>query len=451
LCHAQITSTTMVGTVTDASGAVVAGAKVTATNVDTNLARTVQTNDVGTYRVEFLPVGRYELRVNASGFKEVIRRGIELQVNDIARVDVPLSVGQGSESVTVDEAPPEVNTTTAEIGRTIEATEITTLPLVDRNVYTLLDLTPGVQSNNNGVATASSGTSSLVLGYPEQRTLINGGTDGGTGSVNYYLDGGVNMTGLRNTGNILPNPDAIQEFRVQTNSYNAEYGRYASGVINVLTKSGTNSLHGSFFEYVRNTVFNANDWGSALSKAPLHRNQFGATLGGPIRRDKTFFFFSYSGLRQTTSSFLNNAIVPTALERVGDFSQSATKPTDPATGKTFVCNGVTGVICPNRLDPVATKIISTYIPTANLPGNFWQGYSPSPYDTNEYLLKLDHQLTSTHRLTGSYFETAGTNTVKAGSGNLPWANQQFEWRQHDINLSDVWVITGNNINQVWLS
>ena len=333
LCSAQITSTTMVGSVTDTTGAAIAGAKVVATNTETNLTRTVQTNDVGTYRLEFLPVGKYQVRVSASGFKDVVRGGIELQVNEIARVDVPLSIGEGNETVTVNEAQPEVNTTTAEIGRTVDSTEIVNLPLVDRNVYSLLDLTPGVQSNNNGVATASATTSSMALGFPEQRTLINGGTDGGTGSVNYYLDGGVNMTGLRSTGNILPNPDAIQEFRVQTNSYNAEYGRFASGIINVLTKSGSNSWHGSFFEYVRNTIFNANDWASQLDKAPLHRNQYGATIGGPIRRDKAFFFFSWSGLRQTTSTFLNNAIVPTALERVGDFSQSKTMPTDPATGK----------------------------------------------------------------------------------------------------------------------
>src|SRR5256886_917656 len=277
-------------------------------------------------------------------------------------------------------APPEVNTSTSEIGRTIQSAEITALPLVERNVYALLDLTPGVQSNNNGVATASTGTSTFILGYPEQRTLINGGTDGGTGSVNYYLDGGSNMTNLRNTGNILPNPDAIQEFRVQTNSYNAEYGRFASGVINVLTKSGTNKYHGSAFEFLRNTVFNANDWGSQLERPPFHRNQFGGTLGGPIKRDKTFFFVSYSGLRQTTSTFLSGAIVPTALERGGNFTASATKPTDPAINAPFVCNGVTNVICPNRLDPVAMKIINNYIPLSNFTlanGNAgWQGNIP---------------------------------------------------------------------------
>lgn len=447
---AQITTATIVGIVSDPSGSAVPGAQVTARNVDTGLTRTVTSDDTGAYRIEFLPVGKYDVEVTYSGFKKSLVSGVVLQVNDMSRVDVSLDVGQVNETVTIaDSETPAINTSTPEIGRTIQSAEITTLPLVERNVYTLLDLTPGVQSNNNGVAAASTGTSSLVLGFPEQRTLINGGVDGGTGSVNYFLDGGNNMTNLRNTGNILPNPDAIQEFRVQTNSYNAEYGRFANGVINVLTKSGTNQFHGSVFEYVRNTVFNANDWGSQLEKAPFHRNQFGATIGGPIRRDKTFFFFSYSGLRQTTSTFLNGAVVPTALERVGNFSQSATKPVDPATGQVFVCNGVTGVICPNRLDPVALKIINDFIPVSNVAGSRWQGNVPSPFNTNEFLTKIDHQINAAHRLTFSYFETAGSNTVRAGSGNLPWASQQFNWRQHNVNLSDVWVISADKVNQVW--
>src|SRR6185295_1582317 len=385
-------------------------------------------------------------------FKKSLRSGIVLQINDTARVDVALEVGQLNETVTVSEAAtPEVNTVTSEIGRTIQAAEIASLPLVERNVFTLLDLTPGVQSNNNGVATASTGTSTFILGYPEQRTLINGGTDGGTGSVNYYLDGGINMTNLRNTGNILPNPDAIQEFKVQTNSYNAEYGRYASGVVNVITKSGSNQFHGSVFEFVKNDMFNANDWGSTLAKAPYHRNQFGATVGGPIKHDKAFFFASYAGLRQATSTFLSGAIVPTALERIGNFTASATKQTDPATNAPFVCNGVQNVICPNRLDPVAMKIINTYIPTSNVAGSRWQGNVPSPFNTNEYLGKVDYQLNAAHRLSFSYFNTAGSNTVRAGGGNLPWASQQFQWRQHNLNMSDVWIVSPSRINQFWVT
>ncbi len=448
---AQVTTATIVGTITDPSGASMPGAQVTARNADTGLTRTVTSGEDGTYRLEFLPVGNYVLEVTANGLKKVSRSGIVLEINDTARVDVTLTVGQVSETVTITEAAPAVNTSTAEIGRTIQSAEITSLPLVDRNVYTLLDLTPGVQSNNNGVAAASTGTSSLILGFPEQRTLINGGTDGGTGSVNYYLDGGTNMTNLRNTGNILPNPDAIQEFRVQTNSYNAEYGRFASGVINVLTKSGTNKIHGSLFEFLRNDIFNANDWGSQLAKAPLRRNQFGGTVGGPIKRDKTFFFFSYSGLRQTTSSFLSGAIVPTALERTGDFTASGTKPVDPATGAAFTCNGVTNVICANRLDPVAMRIIKDYIPLSNVANSRWQGNVPSPYDSDEYLGKVDHQLNAAHRLTFNYFTTAGTNTVRAGGGNLPWGSQQFNWRQHNLNLSDVWIVSPNKINQAWVT
>ncbi|PYS23153.1 MAG: TonB-dependent receptor [Acidobacteria bacterium] len=424
----QVTTATIVGTVTDPGGAIVPGAQVTARNTETGLSRSAVSTDEGTYRLEFLPVGKYSIEVTYTGFKKALVSDIVLQVNDTTRVDVALSVGQVNETVTISEiSTPAVNTTTTEIARTIQSAEITSLPLVERNVYTLLDLTPGVQSNNNGVAAASTGTSSLILGFPEQRTLINGGVDGGTGSVNYYLDGGNNMTGLRNTGNILPNPDAIQEFKVQTNSYNAEYGRFASGVINVLTKSGTNQFHGSVFEYLRNTVFNANDWGSTLARA----------------------FFSYSGLRQTTSSFLNGAVVPTALERVGDFTASGTKPVDPKNGLAFVCNGVTNVICPDRIDPVAAKIINTYIPLSNVTGSKWQGNVPSPFNSNDFLTKIDHQLNSKHRLTFSYFETSGTNRVKAGSGNLPWASQQFNWRQHNVNASDVWIVSSTKINQVW--
>jgi hypothetical protein len=451
LSQAQITTTTVLGTVTDPTGASIPGAQVKVVNVDTNLSRTTQTDSDGAYRVEFLPVGNYKLEVSAPGFRGYVQQGIVLTVNENARADVKLQVGSTGENVTVTEAASLVDTSSVSIGRTVASTEITELPLVDRNPYALLDLTPGVQSNNNGVATASTTTGNITLGYPEQRTLINGGVDGGAGSVNYYLDGGINMTGLRNTGNILPNPDAVQEFRVQTNSYSAEYGRFASGVINVLTKSGTNNFHGSVFEFVRNTMFNANDWGSTLPKAPFHRNQFGATIGGPIKKDKTFFFFSYSGLRQRTSTFLNNAVVPTALERNGDFSQSKNQPIDPATGKVFTCNGVTGVICTNRLDKVAMKIINTYIPAANATGNIWQGYVPSPYDTNDFLIKFDHQINDAHRFTGSYFETSGTNTVRAGTGNLPWAYQRYNWRQHDINLSDTWLVSANKVNQVWLT
>ena len=448
---AQVTTATIVGTVLDASGGALPGVTVTARNVDTGFVHNVPSSDTGAYRLEFLPIGPYVVEATLQGFKTASRGGIVLNVNDSVRVDFSLEIGVVTETVTVVAGSPLVNTVTSDISKTIDDVAIQSLPMVDRNTYSLLDLTPGVQSNNNGVASASITTSSLGLGFPEQRTLINGGADGGTGSVNYYLDGGINMTALRNTGNILPNPDAIQEFKVQTNAYNAEYGRFSSGIINVLTKAGTNRYRGSAFEYFRDGSLNAKEWGSQLPTPPLKRNQYGATLGGPITANKTFFFASYSGLRQTTQTFMNNAIVPTAAERTGDFRQSRTIPTDPATAQPFACNGVVGVICPGRLDPVAMKIINDNIPLANVPGDIWQGYVESPFDTEEFLIKLDHQLTTAHRLSGSYFLTTGDNIVRAGTGNLPWASQQFSWTQHNLNVSDTWVLSDTKINQAWFS
>jgi hypothetical protein len=281
--QAQITITTISGVVTDPTGD----------------------------RVDLLPAGEYEVEVSARGFKKSKQTEISLEVNRAARVDASLSIGSVNEEVTVAADAPLVNTANAQVGRTTGNSEIINLPIVGRNVYTLLNLTPGVDSNVN----------SIVLGYPQQVTMINGGVDGGAGSVNYFLDGGTNMTGLRNTGNIAPNPDAVEEFRVITNSYSAEFGRFASGVINIITKSGTNQYHGSLFEFFRNTDLNANTWGNAGATPPLHRNQYGGTVGGPVIHNRTFFFGSYSGLRQITSNFLTGAIVPDAAERGGNFSE----------------------------------------------------------------------------------------------------------------------------------
>jgi Carboxypeptidase regulatory-like domain len=454
---AQTTTATIIGTVSDPTGAPVAAASVTGRNIDTGFKRTVVTGEEGSYRLDLLPVGNYSIDVApASGFKKATRTGVVIAVGDTSRVDISLELGLATEEVTITETPPDVNTSTPELGRTVSSKEIEDLPLVERNVFALLDLTPGVQSNNDGVKTSSAATNNNVLGFPEQRTLINGGTDGGTGSVSYYLDGGTNMTSLRNTGNAAPNPEAIREFKVTTNSYNAEYGRFASGVINLITKSGTNKLRGSLYEFVRNDAFNANTYKSTQPRPKYKRNQFGGSVGGPIIKDRTFFFATYSGLRLQESKFLSGATIPSALERVGNFTLSATKPKDPTTGTTLT-NAILfpGSLIPaNRLDPVALKILQS-IPVSNstndngTPG--WQGNVPLPTNTNEFLAKIDHQLSEPHRLTFSYFTTAGSQTVFPGNGNLPWATQDFSWRQHNANLSHVWVIGPDKINQAWLT
>jgi len=453
---AQITSTTMYGQVIDATGAAVASAQVSVTNTGTNLSRTVQTNGEGEYRVELLPVGSYQVEVTAPGFKKTALSGVVLEVNVSARVDVMMQLGDVSQTVTVTERVPLINTTSPEIGRTIQPEEIENVPLVNRNVYQLLELTPGVQ---NSTFNPGQPNPVITLGYPEQRTFINGGVDGGAGSVSYYLDGGINMTGLRNTGNILPNPDAIQEYRVETNNYDAEYGKMSSGVITVLTKSGSNAFHGALFEYWRDSALNANNWNSTLATPPLRRNQFGGTFGGPIRKDKTFFFMSYQGLRQLSSFFFNGATVPTAAERTGDFTGVV-----KALPKQYTCGSLT-VICPSLLDPVAQKLLNPTntavgfptIPVANVGATGWQGTAASPFNTDEFIIKLDHNLTSNQRLSGSYFYTTGTNAVPPlnatsgqPNGNIPWAIQQFNWRQQNLNISHTWTANSNLVNQVWL-
>src|ERR1700687_2015180 len=453
---AQSTTTTLYGTVTESSGAVVPDAKVTVTSVDTNLSRSVPTNSSGEYRIEFLPVGNYSLEVSAPGFKQFLQKGIILQVGQTARLDARLALGSVSEVINVTTEVPLVNTGNPELGRTVENAEITNFPLVNRNVYSLLDLTPGVQRNDSG----------MTLGFPEQKVLINGGIDSGSGSVSYYLDGGTNMSGLRNTGNIVPNPDAVQEFRVETNGYNAEYGRFANGIVNVITKSGSNQLHGSLFEFVRNTLFNADEWNNTTGKSPMHRNQFGGTVGGPIRKNKTFFFGSYGGLPQHIGTFLTGATVPSDLERAGNFSQSKDSKgnkvfiRDPRKSPALACQSTdtsgcftNNIIPDSLLDPTAQNIMKKAIPGANSPKNGWQGTLPNPFNTDEFLAKVDHNLTEGHRLTASYYETSGKNTVKAGStmNPLPWSVQQFTWRQHNTNVSDTWIISPNKVNQIWLS
>jgi hypothetical protein len=450
---AQLTTTTIYGRVTDANGGTIAGAAVTVTNTDTNLSRTAQTNADGEYRIELLPVGNYRAEIAAQAFKRFVRAGVVLEVNVPARVDAMLQLGDINQTVTVSESVPLVDTTSPEIGRTIENQEVVNLPLVNRNAYELLELTPGVQNSSFNPGQPNP---VITLGYPEQRTFINGGVDGGAGSVSYYLDGGINMTGLRNTGNILPNPDAIQEYRVETNNYNAEYGKMSSGVITVITKSGTNAYHGGLFDYWRSDALNAAPWSSTLGTPPLRRQQFGGTFGGPIRRSKTFFFGSYQGLRQLSSFLFTGATLPTAAEAGGNMA--ALLPAGGSLPSQYTCGSPT-VICPSLLDPVAKKLFTSSVfpnvPTAG--AGAFQAVAPSPYNTDEFLIKVDHNLTSNQRLGGSYFYTSGNNlvpplnsTTGQPNGNIPWDVQQFTWRQQNVNVSDTWTARSNLTNQLWL-
>jgi hypothetical protein len=433
---AQQTTGIILGVVQDTQGLPIVNSPVIVRNTETGLVRTVQTNDHGLYRAEFLPPGSYEVEAASTGFRTFRQTGVTLQVGSFARVDVKLQLGESASTITIASEAPVVNVTDSTVSQTVTGEQIRNLPLVNRNVYSLLTLTPGVQSTGNAIA----------LGFPAQRTFINGGADATMGSVNYYLDGGSNVSSLRNTGNTPPNPDAVEEFRVDTNNYSAEYGRFGNGVINVVTRSGTNTFHFTAFEFLRNTKLNANTWNNVLAKPPLHRNQFGLTAGGPIIKNKTFFFGTYSGLRQNTTTFLNSAVVPTAAQRSGDFSSFSKQIIDPIGGLQFPGNRIPA----SRLDPTALNIVNKSLPLSNFGVSNYQGQVPSPYNTDEFLFKVDHQISDAQRLSTSYYTTAGTNSVNPG-GNLPWSIQNYSWRQHNANLNYTWSINPTTVNQTWVN
>ena len=455
--HAQQITGAITGTVTDVQQAVIPNAEVVAVNVETGFRKAVRTDGAGTYQIQYLPVGGYTVTVQVAGFKKFVQSNLTIAVDQTQSLNVALSVGEQTQTVEVTTAPPLVNTSTAEIGRTVTPEEINGLPLVNRNPYTEASLTPGVQSNS---ASNSNNTPNFVLGVPSTQIVINGGVDGGVPMVSFYLDGGINMTGLRNYGNPLPNPDAIEEFRVETSNFAAQYGRMSGGVVTAVTRSGTNHFHGSVFEFFRNTNLNAYPWNTAVGQAklPLHRNQFGGTVGGPVVKDKAFFFFSYGGLRQTVGQQLTGAVVPTALERIGDFTQSKVTPNLPGTStpvmgtnsSTNCAVATVGCIPAALLDPTAKNLLAGYVPLPNAANNTFVGTFTSPTTQNEYLGKFDYALGQKDHFQVSYFNL---NTLQNGygGGNIPYSINQSFARQQNVNMSDVHSFSGTTANQVWFT
>jgi hypothetical protein len=365
------------------------------------------------------------------------------------------------------------------VATNIESNEVNELPIVDRNIYSLLPLVPGVQSNSAG----------NTLGFPQEVVQINGSTtESNEGSVTYYLDGGLDMTALRFTGNQMPNPEALAEFNIQTSNYNASYGRLSAGVVSVITKSGTNQFHGSLYEFHRETNFGSDPWTPPINgngtpntspskRSPVHRNFFGGVVGGPIIRDRTFFFFDYAGFHDLASTLYSGSILPTTTggttgkgELGGDFSQflptasgaitncnQTLSAADKAAGNFIVCSPTTrlpyaGNIITDALDPVAVKIFKS-LPAANAGTTLapsYRGFVSAPTNYNEYMGKIDHQLSQRQRLFGSYFYLKGQNSVNEGS-SMPWVVQLQSYVLHVINLSDTFTISSNKVNQAWVT
>ena len=457
LTPAQQITGTITGTVKDAKGALVTTATVKITNVATGLTRMAEVGNDGEYQIQYLPVGNYTLQVEAAGFKTFVQKSITVAVDQEQTVNVVLAVGAQTQTVTVSEAPPLIETGSAELGRTVESAEIIGLPLVNRNAYSELSLTPGVQSNSASSQSNPSGTPGFQAGAPATQVIVNGGIDNGSPMVAFYLDGGLNMTGLRDYGDAVPNPDALEEFRVETNNFSAQYGRMSAAVVTAVTKSGTNQLHGSLFEFNRNTDLNATPWNSTTN-APYHRNQFGGVIGGPVKKDKAFFLGSYAGLRQVIGQQLSGGLLPTAAERLGDFTQDSFTVHLPGT-TTQVDGTNSGPGCgtphPNcipsaLLDKTAATMMTKYIPLPNQGYNGYTGYFTGPTDQDEYLGKYDEELTAKDHVAVSYF-TLQVTLNGYGGGNIPYSVNQSFSRQQVANLSDIHTFSASTANQAWLT
>src|SRR5260221_5380172 len=306
--NAQSTGGRIRGTVTDPSGGAVTGAKLQLTNEANGTQRDTESGANGEYIFLEVPVGTYQIEVSQKGFKKYLRKGLLVNLNEVVGLDTPLQLGGSTETVEVTGAPPLVDTTSTQLGAVVNERAISQLPLAQRDAYQLLQLQPGVQSQVGLDTVYGSDRAGVVS--------VNGGRGRDN---NFTVNGGDGNDQFAGLPAIQPSPDAIAEFRVLTNTFDAEYGRNSGAVVNVVTKSGTNDIHGNGYEFFRNQNLNAKGFFDT-TKLDYLQNQFGATLGGPIKKDRTFFFVTYEGDRIRRGTSGDTVTVPTAAERLGDFS-----------------------------------------------------------------------------------------------------------------------------------
>ncbi len=429
------------GTVTDPSGAVVAGAKVTVTQKNTAAVRTDTTNSSGQFNFPSLQPTTYTIAVQAAGFKQYVQ-DVVLLADQIRDLDVHLQVGAASQQVTVEESSVAVNTVSQELSQVIESSRVSDLPLNGRNAADLTLLVPGAVSaiaNNSG---ALQGDTKQIPGA--EAIAVNGARPD---QIGYNLDGANNEDLMSNTNDPFPFPDALQEFSVQTNSFDAQYGNNAGAVVNVVTKSGTNAWHGDLFEFVRNRAFNARNF-FADKKDPLKRNQFGGTIGGPIHKNTSFIFFGWQKTIIRSVNNASNAIVPTADNLNGDFS--LTNPTakinNPFTHVAYASNASVGPI-----DPVALNMakLLPVRPAGSTNGSVTFG-TPLQQDFNEYIARFDQVLRGQDRLFGRFYLNTYKHAPTYDGKNLLTAGPGSTVRTQNWAVGYTWVISPRLVNSVTL-
>jgi hypothetical protein len=466
---AQAVTGTLLGTVTDSTGAVVSGAKVTVTNQNTGFTRTVTTDAAGEYTTPSIPTGVYTVLVELTGFKSTALSQIAVGVDQRVRIDATLEVGEMTESVTIEASTPLLQTSSSELGTTVTNEQIEALPLNGRNFVSLTRTVPGVLRGNPGANIDGAGSlawrASASFSANGQRARDN----------NYMLDGVDNNETWLQTVVIFPSVDALEEVKLQTSTYSAEFGRSLGGVVNLQIKSGTNNFRGSVFEFHRNDAFDANNFFNnraipARPKPDFKQNQFGFTLGGPVFKDRTFFFGDYQGHRETQGQTFVST-VPSAAMRAGNFSEVSRVIYDPLTGQPFPNNTIPA----NRIDPIARNIIDQLYPEPNAAGRrgtngqILDNYVINPVkerEDNQFNVKVDHNLTSNNRFFTRYsyektyrFQPAtlphgdAGATFGAGDGNIDaqglafndthtfgsnWLNEfRFGWSSVKFNMKSI--------------
>jgi hypothetical protein len=410
----QTTFGSVVGSITDSTGAVLAGASVTLTNAGTNEVRKMTANSSGGYSFADIQPGTYKIDVDDPGFKHVTINAVGVLTGGTTRANAVMQVGGQSETIEVTSAAPLIQTDSTNLGGVIEGRTVQTIPLNGRNVNNLLELVPGVQAQ--GTTSGNLSTNEIAYG--------NYQIGGGFGNQSsFYIDGVLSNMPSNNALALIPSQDTVREFQVTTSDVSAEFGGFAGGIVNISTKAGTNVFHGTAYEYMRARVLNANDYFSnslGRVRPSWIQNQFGASAGGPIMRNKAFFFGAFEREPVVNASAATLSTLPTSAELgvsgvaacpgCGDFS-AAGLPTiyDPTTGLQFQCNGVLNVICANRIDSGVAALLKLNYPTTLPSGapitgltNNWTAVTRSHYLLSTYDGRVDYNITSKNLLFGRY-------------------------------------------------
>jgi hypothetical protein len=383
------------GTVRDSSGAAIAGAKITATQTGTGLTRVAESSSDGSYVLPSLPTGPWKLEISKDGFNTYVQNGIVLQVASNPVVDATLQIGQVSQQVEIEASAAMVETRSSGVGQVVDQERVVDLPLNGRLATDLIYLAgASAQAPNADLVSAKN--------YPGEAPIsVAGGLANGT---TYLLDGGTHNDQLNNLNLPLPFPDALQEFKVETSALPAQYGQHSGGAVNAVTRSGSNTYHGDAFEFVRNYIFNARNW-FAPARDSLKRNQFGGTFGGPVKKDRLFFFLGYQGTLVRSNPSQTFSFVPTPAQYAGNFSTpnpgcSIPQLKDPTTGTPYANNQIPV----SQFSPIALKMLSAFPATSDPCGRVFFGIGQNQ-DEHEGIARVDYTLSQSQSLYLRYFLT----------------------------------------------